>query len=386
MILTQPVLLQSFQDEFGVEPGDPDCLPAKPGHILKKEDGELLSAERATKYRKGVGKLVYLARWSRPDILNAVREVARQNQAPRDTHYEAMLKIMKYCVSTPDLGLRLHVNRPWDGSRNHEFVIEGHSDSNYAQCTETRKSVSGNTTTLDGSPVVTRSVMQDTIKLSVTEAELDSAVTNVQDMLHVKNVLEGIGLKVKKPMTLYVDNQGVREIVNNWTVGGRTRHIAVKQMFLRELKETGALRVIYEQTSHMPSDIFTKNAQGSIFRKHRDFFMGSINKLWEQGKDILKSSKSSARESVGSGKCQNDQAYVKKGALTVEDEQLTKLANEQTSGNAHVKGNFTLRHEKPMVNIRADGPDRKPDGKDIQYKSGLANSRDMVDERLNDLG
>ena len=89
---------------------------------------------------------------------------------------------------------------------------------------------------------------------------------------------------------------------------------------------------------------------------------------------------------VGSGKCQNDQAYVKKGALTVEDEQLTKLANEQTSGNAHVKGNFTLRHEKPMVNIQADGPDRKPDGKDIQYKSGLTNSRDMVDERLNDLG
>jgi hypothetical protein len=50
--------------------------------------------------------------------------------------------------------------------------------------------VTGNTTTLEGVPVVTWSVMQDTVKLSVTEAELDSATSNVQDMLHVKNILK----------------------------------------------------------------------------------------------------------------------------------------------------------------------------------------------------
>jgi hypothetical protein len=76
--------------------------------------------------------------------------------------------------------------------------------------------------------------MQETMKLLVTEAELDSAVTNVQDMLFVKLIIESLGLKVKILMILSVDNQGVRELVNNWSVGGRTWHVASKAMFLRE--------------------------------------------------------------------------------------------------------------------------------------------------------
>jgi hypothetical protein len=51
--------------------------------------------------------------------------------------------------------------------------------------------------------------MQETMKLSVTEAELDSATSNGQDMLFVRKIITGIGLKVKTPMTLQVDNQGV---------------------------------------------------------------------------------------------------------------------------------------------------------------------------------
>lgn len=86
---------------------------------------------------------------------------------------------------------------------------------------------------------MTRSAMQDTVKLSVTEAELDSATSNVQDMLHVKNIMESLGLKVKLPMIL---KQGVRDIVNGWSVGCQTRHVATKQMFLRELKEKGILK------------------------------------------------------------------------------------------------------------------------------------------------
>jgi hypothetical protein len=69
-------------------------------------------------------------------------------------------------------------------------------------------------------------------KLSVTEAKLDSATTNVQDMLFVKQIIKSMGLKVKIPMVLQVDNQGVRELVNNWSVGGHTCHGATKAMFL----------------------------------------------------------------------------------------------------------------------------------------------------------
>jgi hypothetical protein len=58
------------------------------------------------------------------------------------------------------------------------------------------------------------------VKLSVTEAELYSATTNLQDMLFVQQTVERLGLKVKVPMILQVDNQGVQALVNNWSMGG----------------------------------------------------------------------------------------------------------------------------------------------------------------------
>jgi hypothetical protein len=114
-----------------------------------------------------------------------------------------------------------------------------------------QKSVLGNTTELNRVPIIVKSIMQETIKLSVTEAELDSTTTNVQDMLFVQQIVESLGLKVKLPMKLQVDNQGVRELVNNWSVGGRTQHIATKAMFLRELKDWGLLVIEYLRSSEL---------------------------------------------------------------------------------------------------------------------------------------
>jgi hypothetical protein len=47
-------------------------------------------------------------------------------------------------------------------------------------------------------------------------------------MLYMKNILESLGLKVKLPMVLEMDNQGEVYLANNWSIGGtRTRHIDV---------------------------------------------------------------------------------------------------------------------------------------------------------------
>jgi hypothetical protein len=71
------------------------------------ETGELLNKEKAAKYCKGVVKLIYLSCWTRPDILNAVRELARHCKEPSKVHYKAMLKCMEYCAATANNRLKL---------------------------------------------------------------------------------------------------------------------------------------------------------------------------------------------------------------------------------------------------------------------------------------
>jgi hypothetical protein len=72
------------------------------------------------------------------------------------------------------------------------------------------------------------------VTLSVTEAELVAATQCAQDMLFAMRAVESMGLKVKKPMILEIDNKGAVDLMHNWSVGGRTRHVEVRQYFLRD--------------------------------------------------------------------------------------------------------------------------------------------------------
>ena len=60
-------------------------------------------------------------------------------------------------------------------------------------------------------------------------------------MLYIKFVLYHMKLQVEVPTVLYIDNSGSFDLTNNWSAGGRTRHMDTKILFLRNLKEVGIL-------------------------------------------------------------------------------------------------------------------------------------------------
>jgi hypothetical protein len=86
-------------------------------------------------------------------------------------------------------------------------------------------------------------------------------------MLYCKNVLESLGLKVKLPMLLEMDNKGAVDLANNWTVGGQTRHVNVQQCFLLELKETKIMDIRWIKGSQNNADVFAKNLDSPAFEK-----------------------------------------------------------------------------------------------------------------------
>lgn len=87
---TQPVLLQSFKDEFDTTNKSP-TTPAEAGSILiQSEKGNKVGKERHTYFRSGVGKLLHLTRWSRPEVQNAVRELARQGSALNEAQIKGL--------------------------------------------------------------------------------------------------------------------------------------------------------------------------------------------------------------------------------------------------------------------------------------------------------
>jgi hypothetical protein len=50
-------------------------------------------------------------------------------------------------------------------------------------------------------------------------------------------------------------------------VGGQTRHVDVRQCFLRELKESKIMDIHWIKGSENDADVFTKNLNGPTFEK-----------------------------------------------------------------------------------------------------------------------
>jgi hypothetical protein len=272
---TQPVLLQSFEDEFQCKEGKV-TIPAEAGSVLEKcAENEALTEGEQTRYRSGVGKLLHMMRWSRPEIYNAVRELSRfMTIGASSIHMKAMERVMNYCLTTRNRGLLIEPTQEWDGSPEFEVLILGRSDSDYAKDPETRKSISGTSTFLCGAPIIQRSTMQKIVALSVTEAELIAATSNAQDMMYVKRLLESMSLRVKLPMILEVDNKGAVDLINNYSVGGRTRHMETRQYYLHELKEKNIMVVKWKAGAENSSDMFTKNLHKKEFNKHAAVYVG----------------------------------------------------------------------------------------------------------------
>ena len=83
-----------------------------------------------------------------------------------------------------------------------------------------------------------------------------------------------LGLKVKLPMVLEMDNKGAVDLANNWSMGGRTRHVDVRNYFLRDLKDEGILAIRFVPGDDNDADIFTKNVTAAIREKHNPKFAG----------------------------------------------------------------------------------------------------------------
>ena len=258
-------LIDSLKKEFdvGVKTYKTPAAPGK-GLIKAKSDEEKVGATATTTYRSGVGKLLYLAKLTRPDMASAVREMAKFLDGTTEEHMKAMYRGMDYVIATRDLQLRLE---PSDVEKGE---IVAYSDSNWASDKDSRKSVSGNVIYYSGALVSWKSKAQHCVTLSSCEAEYMALSQCICDVEYVRQVLESMGVKVKLPMTVFVDNTGAIEMAKNWSTGTRTKHIDIRHHHIREMVEQGMVSIEFVKSEENESDPFTKNVSEKLFEKHRE--------------------------------------------------------------------------------------------------------------------
>jgi hypothetical protein len=266
--ITQPKLIKHLEEAFQNElkgvtrvydtPAGPKTI------IMRPEKGEpLISASDQTKYRSGVGMLLYLVKHSRPEISNAVRELSKVADGATQAHWKALIRAIKYVIDTKENGLFMTPKMGEDS-----FYLEGISDSEYAGDRDTRISVYGYVIYFCGAPIAWKSKSGKSVTLSSTEAEYFAMSEVVKEIMFVKQVIESMGIKLKYPIMVKVDNVGAIYLANNHTTGQRTKHIDIRRHFVREFVVDGKIQVVFVKSGDNDADILTKNTTEELFNKH----------------------------------------------------------------------------------------------------------------------
>ena len=115
--IMQPVLVKSLTDEFtfaelNVQPDTPATAGT---HLLSS--GLTFCAEAQMWYHSGVGKLLYLAKWSRPEIANSVHELTRFITDAYPACVKGMDWVMQHVLAHPECGMVMQLDGKWYGSK-----------------------------------------------------------------------------------------------------------------------------------------------------------------------------------------------------------------------------------------------------------------------------
>ena len=85
----------------------------------------------------------------------------------------------------------------------------------------------------------------------------------------LRSLFADIGLKQRRPTTIFEDNQGAVCLAKNPKNHPRTKHIDVKYHFTRDLVERNIIEVLYLPTDQMVADTLTKSLARPKYEEFR---------------------------------------------------------------------------------------------------------------------
>ena len=171
LIMYQDDLINKVEKNFGELTKNMQEYAMQAGngeHIKRPDENERkINNEDQKKYRSGIGMLLYLVKFSRPDISNAVRELSKVMDGATPAHMKNMLRTIKFIMDTRQRVLSFDLKEQ-EGSK---WTLKAFSDSDWAGAKDDRRSITGYCIYLNGFLISWKSRGQKHVTLSSTEAE-----------------------------------------------------------------------------------------------------------------------------------------------------------------------------------------------------------------------
>ncbi|KAG7553171.1 Reverse transcriptase RNA-dependent DNA polymerase [Arabidopsis thaliana x Arabidopsis arenosa] len=257
--LTQRKYTLDIISETGLMGAKPVNFPLDQNHKLAVSKSELL--QDPERYRRLVGRLIYLA-VTRPDLAYCVHILSQFMQVPRQDHWDAALRVVRYLKGTAGQGILL--------SSDCDLHVRGWCDSDWEGCPLTRRSSTGWFIQLGSSPISWRTKKHDRVSMSSAEAEYRAMGDTTKELLWIKACLRDFGVMHSSPMSLFCDNEAALHIAANPVFHERTKHVESDCHFIRDEIVAGVIATQHVPTEGQLADIFTKALGAREFLAFQD--------------------------------------------------------------------------------------------------------------------
>jgi hypothetical protein len=183
---------------------------------------------------------LFLANSTRPDIAFTVNRLASYTANPSLQHFAAVKRILRYLAGTVDLGITYSKNS--NNITDNSFY--GFADAAFANHDD-HKSTSGYVFLASGGAITWKSKKQTTIALSSTEAEYVALSEAAREACWLRNLYDELGYTQKYPIVIKGDNDGSIAMAKNQQFHSRSKHIAIRWHWVRDLVEQNLIAIEY---------------------------------------------------------------------------------------------------------------------------------------------
>ncbi|CAA7015691.1 unnamed protein product [Microthlaspi erraticum] len=181
--------------------------------------------------------------------------------APREPHFNALKRILRYIKGTITQGLHI--------TPSNTTTLTAYTDADWAGCPNTRRSTSGYCLYLGDNLISWSSKRQQTVSRSSAKAEYRGVANAVAETVWVRNLLLEIHCPITTATLVYCDNVSAVYLSTNPIQHQRTKHVVIDIHFVREKVALGQVRVLHVPSSHQYADIFTKGLPSALFQDFR---------------------------------------------------------------------------------------------------------------------
>ena len=249
--ISQGHYVATILERFGMQDANPVSTPGYGAEISTEHpQDQLLGSDEKRLFQQMTGCILYLTQGTRFDICFAALQLSKACNNPAQVNLRAAKHVLRYLRGNPDLPITY---------KRGQFRLTAYADSSFGANPDNGRSTTGYLFFLGGGLLNFGAKSQTIVAQSTVEAEIQAISYAAREAVYISNFMGELKFKNFESVPIHSDSTGALTVAGNAMHSQRTKHVALRYFFIRELVSRGKINLHHKRSEEQLADIATKH-------------------------------------------------------------------------------------------------------------------------------